>query len=67
MLIQGSIRLTAATSPRVNASRRSFIVPANVVLICSRLRKPSRSLSVVKCEPLYGLTPIGLSLSCSGS
>jgi len=67
MLIQGSIRLTAATSPRPSASMRSFMVPAKVVLICSRLRKPSSSFKVVKWEPLKGLTPMGLSFNCSGS
>ena len=65
-LIHGSIRLMAATSPRFSASMRSRIVPANVVLICSRFRKPSSSLRVVKCEPLNGLTPIGLVLQLLG-
>ena len=43
MLIQGSIRLAAATSPFASASSLSFIVPAKIHLICSRLRKPSSS------------------------
>ena len=43
------------------------MVPAKVHLICSRFRNPSRSFKVVKCEPLYGLTAIGLFFSCSGS
>src|SRR6267378_4141374 len=45
-------RLAAATWPFASASRRSFMVPAKIHLICSRFRKPSRSFSVVKCEPL---------------
>ena len=51
-LIQGSITLAAATSPLASASSRSFIVPANTHLICSRFRNPSSSFKVVKCEPL---------------
>jgi hypothetical protein len=67
MLIHGSIRLAAATSPRSSASMRSLIVPAKTVLICSRFRKPSSSFSVVKWEPLNGLTATLLPFSCSGS
>ena len=66
-LIHGSIRLTAATSPAFSASMRFGIVPALVVLTCSGVRKPSIILSVVKCEPLLGVTAIGLSFNCSGS
>ena len=67
MLIHGSIRLAAATSPRLTASILSFIVPAKVVLICSRFKNPSSSFRVVKCEPLNGLTAMGWSFNCSGS
>src|ERR1041384_3310483 len=66
-LIHGSIRLTAATSPRRSASRRLTIVPALVVVTCSCARKPSIIFSVVKCEPLFGVTAIGRFLSISGA
>ena len=61
------MRLTAATLPVRKASSRLGIDPALVVLMCSGARKPSISFSVVKCEPLFGVTAISLSLSCSGS
>src|SRR6266446_4832245 len=54
-----AVELLAATSPLLSASSRSFIVPAKTHLICSRFRNPSSSFSVVKCEPLKGLTAIG--------
>ena len=66
-LIHGSCRLTALTLPALSASRRCLWVPALVILISSRLMKPSIILSMVKCEPLNWLTAIGTFLSCSGS
>ena len=66
-LIHGSIRLTAATLPSRSASIRLGIEPALVVLMCSGVRKPSIIFSVVKCEPLFGVTAIALSFSISGS
>ena len=66
-LIHGSIRLTAAMSPLRSAFTRSSCVPAFTHLIWSRVKKPSSIFSMVKCEPLNGLTAIGLFLSCSGS
>ena len=46
---------------------RFGIEPAPVVLMCSGLRKPSIIFRVVKCDPLLGVTAIGLSFSISGS
>ena len=66
-LIQGSIRLTASTLPRRKASSRCGIDPALVVLMCSGVRKPSIIFNAVKLEPLFGVTAIALSFSCSGS
>ncbi len=66
-LIHGSIRLTAATRPSRSASSRLTMVPALIVLTCSGARNPSIIFSVVKCEPLFGVTAISLSLSISGA
>ena len=66
-LIHGSIRTTAATSPRRSASIRFGIEPALVVFTCCGSRKPSTIFSIVKCEPLFGVTAISLSFSISGS
>ena len=46
---------------------RLGIDPGVVVFTCSGFRNPSIILSVVKCEPLFGVTAMSRSLSISGS
>ncbi len=66
-LIQGSMTLAAATLPSRTASSRFSIDPEWMRLMCSGARNPSIIFSVVKSEPLFGVTAIGWSLSISGS